>query len=445
MAGPYIPVDLSAPLGRVKAFHRSQSGFLFQRDLSLYAPGVPIIPGTLRQNFGIYPSFYYAGGVGNSTYTNNDHGIISGNANVIQIAGWHIQALWRTIDKGAAGAIQANYDWSVFDNYRDGCAAAGKQLRICISEAFINNGSSVATGAKVVPDWISSQLGGVQNTTINYAPSGGVFRGVASKRYSATLVTYWIAFLKAICTRYENDPNVESIEIYEESAFGMDTSGTSVTLATPGADYSEGGMLTQMLRIISCFRDPAQFNSKKLNWHMGMNYLFTRSDTQPIYDQVYTALQAAQAGYHCPDTWIASWTCPNTPLTNINYPQQNETASNNPSFQRNLAADSYYRGWWGGTDRRGKILCSPRCEVTDLGGYITANMNPVPTPQDLFHTRMTYDKVNYFSCDVITPFSGYNPGNQPFPGAGPAQQWSTGFLPFIKTLTLPTTYNVSPY
>jgi hypothetical protein len=81
-----------------------------------------------------------------------------------------------------------------------------------------------------------------------------------------------------------------------------------------------------------------------------------------------------------------------------------------------------------------------------LGGYITKGLSPVPTPGELYTTRMLYDQAQYFSFDVITVYSGYTGnGTGAFPGAGPAQQWSTGGLPFIKTLTVPTTNNVSPY
>lgn len=408
--------------------------------------------GGLRANYGMYPSFYYSGGLSTTHFTNSDHGVINASASVPQIAGFHGQSLWRSIDAGVAGAAGPAYNWTVLDEYVNACAAAGKQAWFCLAEAFISSGSTVANGGKVVPDWISAQMGGVQFSTINYKQPDQA-GGVATKRYSATLIGYWIKFLTAFVARYDNNPNVEGFTIWEETAYNVDTTGTSVTTATPGADFSGSQQIPQMLRVIAAVRDTNQINAQNLNFCIGANYLFQgQYDTQANWDSVFKALEAAQGGFQGPDTWLQSWTCPCTPLTAVNYPQQNANAatnlphSGNTGYYRSLPADNYYRGWFGGTDYRGKVICFPRCEVTDLGGYITQSLSPVPTPGNLYTTRMTYDRPQYFSFDVITVESGYTGnGTGAFPGAGPAQQWSTGGLPFIKTLTVPTTSTVNPY
>jgi chitodextrinase len=404
----------------------------------------------LRQNYGIYPSFYYAGGINTSHFNNSDHGVITASSTVPQIKGFAGQFLWRQVDTGGASA--AVYDWTIPDAYLAACKAAGKQCWFRICEAFISNGASVATNSKVCPNWVSNVMGGTQFSTINYnaADNGG---GVLSKRYSTTLVNLWIAFLKAFVARYDSDPFMEGFTIYEESAMDVDQSGTSVTVSTPGADFSEQGCMDQLLRIIAAVRDPNQINCQKMNVCVGVNYLFRTFDTQPKYDQLYTALKAAKMGAQGPDTFISSWTCPNTPLTNINFPQQNANSPNNTKtstnpngYQRSIASDTFYRGWKGGHDYRGELIWAPDCEVTDMGGYITKAMNPVPTAADLFATRISYDKPHYFSFNVITRESGYTGnGTGAFPGAGPDQQWSTGSLPWLKSLSLPTIATPSPY
>jgi hypothetical protein len=460
LGGTYTQVGSSLPANQLSltdtlsatAFYKVEAFDQFVTGVR--SGGVQCIPvtTTLRTNYGLYPSFYYSGGLSTTHYTNSDHGVITASASVPQITGFHGQSLWRAIDSGAAGASLPNYNWTVLDSYVSACAAAGKQAWFCLGEAFISSGSTVAGGSKVVPDWISSKMGGVQFSTINYKQPDQA-GGVATKRYSATLIGYWINFIRDVVARYDGNPNVEGITIWEETAYNVDTTGTSVTTATPGADFAGSQQIPQLLRVINAIRDPAQINAQRLNVLIGANYLFQGTfDTQANWDSVFQAMHNAKSGYQGPDTWLKAWTCPNLPLTNTNYPQQNSNAptntphSGNTGYYRALPADEYCRGWHGGTDWRGKVICFPRCEVTDLGGYITKSLSPVPTPGDLYATRMAYDSPQYFSFDVITKESGYTgDGTGAFPGAGVNQQWSTGGLPWIKTLTVPTTNNVSPY
>lgn len=389
---------------------------------------------TLRNNLGIYAFFNVAGGVSAGQF-NQDKVIIAGTGPGDNLKGFAIHIYWRTIDRG--GTSGPVYDWSVVDSYLAACKAVGKQLWIRWCEAIITPSGDTESGTRTVPTWICSALGGAQNAQVDYNQADGHF-GVMSKRYSAALNTYWIAFLKAFVARYDNEPFMEGFSIYEETAADVGTTGTSVTLATPGADYSEAGMLTQMLRIGAAVRDPAQINCQHLNVVFGANYLFRTSDNQSSWDQVFNMCINNRMGLMGPDTWIESWTYPDLPYTTDaqkHYPTQNATNANtNPNRKRGLPADDFYRGWYGGSDYRGRVLWAPDCEVTDMGGYITKNMSPVPTAADLFVVRNGLDKCHYFFFDCIYSGMGYTGnGTGAFPGAGPAQEWHTGQYPWVKT------------
>jgi hypothetical protein len=387
-----------------------------------------VAPGSLNNNYGLYPSFYYSGGVSAGHFNNSDKAIIAQSASVPQIQGFHAQIYWRTCDTGASAAV---YDWTVMDLYLNACKAAGKQFWPCLAEATITASGSVASGFKVVPTWVYNSLGGLQFAQLDYSNGGCV-----SKRSSAPLMDRWIAFLKAFVARYDGNPNMEGFTIYEESALAVNSGGGAVTTTNPGGDYSDSACQTQIFRMVDAVRDPAQINCQRMQVCLGCNYWLKSSDTSANWVTVMKKCIDNKVGLQGPDTWISSWVCPNTPLANINYPQQNVNGTHtNTSFNRNITSDSAYRGWYGNEDFRGKITWFPRTEVTDLGGYITKAMNPVPTPADVYLTRTTYDKPQYFSFDVITPESGYTGnGTGAFPGAGPDQKWSSGGLPFVQSL-----------
>jgi hypothetical protein len=412
-------------------------------------------PTSITSNFGLYAWFDYAGGVDNGRYTNGDKGIIEATAPGDGLTGFGAHQMWRTIDSGSGSA--AVYDWSVIDNYIASCAKVGKKLWWRFHEALISQKWSVANGQRVVPTWISNAMGGPQFSQFNYST---VAPGILSKRYNATLVQYWINFLKAFVARYDNNPVMEGFTIYEETAINGDSSGTSVTVATPGADYSNQGCQDQLIRIINAVRDPAQINCKRLACTIGQNYLFAGFDSQARWDQIFQACIANNVGMTGPDSWIEDWTYENIPYTNKNYPQQNANGSKtdptyNTKKNRGLYTDRIYRGWYGGTDYRGKILWAPDMELTDSGGYVTKNMNPVPTPADIWKVRGPgLDNSHYFFFDVLYGPTGYKAKNSDgtlvSPNQGPAQAWNdsanptAGVYNWVKTVK-PVTNHVSPY
>ncbi len=64
----------------------------------------------------------------------------------------------------------------------------------------------------------------------NYKPAP---RGVAAKRYSAEVTNAYIAMFQAMAARYDADPNFEGVTMFEETAFGIDTSGIVGHAAEP--------------------------------------------------------------------------------------------------------------------------------------------------------------------------------------------------------------------
>jgi hypothetical protein len=58
-------------------------------------------------------------------------------------------------------------------------------------------------------------------------------------------------------------------------------------------------------------------------------------------------------------------------------------------------------------------------EVTDIGGYVTKNSNPVPTLAEIWKVRGGLDRSQYFFFDI----NNGNTGNY----GGPPQQWAAQY------------------
>ena len=209
---------------------------------------LPPTTGSLKYHPGFYPFFNYAGGV-TQTKLPADLKLIQsleGNDNVQGIA---IAIMWRTIDKGTTGP---SYDWSLIDAYLKAVEAENKRLWVRVQEAVITSGASVASGRKVVPDWLINKYG-AEKVMVNYEPAP---RGVAAKRYNSVVTDAYIAMFQAMAARYDSDPYFDGVIMFEETAYGIDTSGTAVTRDTPGKDYTEAGMFSNLYALMDGLRDP---------------------------------------------------------------------------------------------------------------------------------------------------------------------------------------------
>jgi hypothetical protein len=385
----------------------------------------------LKFHPGFYPYFNYAGGTNMSKF-NRDVQLINSLKPNDNVAGIAIAIMWRTIDTGTTGP---NYDWSVIDAYLKALKGVNKRLWVRVQDAYYGNNASTANGRAVVPDWLIKKYG-AQNVQVDYTHQPAP-RGIAAKRYSAAVTNAYIAMFQAMAQRYDSDPSFEGVTLFEETAYAIDTSGGSVTLATPGADYSEKGMFDQLYALMAGVRDGTK-GFKTSNVMVAGNYLFIRSDSAANWTAVFTQIQKYRMVLGGADSFIASWVYPSLPNASAAQVSGPGTSNHsNPEYRRSIFSDEVYRGWWkGSSDWRGKILFGPDVEITDIGGYITKNMNPIPTLADIWEVRgPKLDRSHYFFFDINWAPSG-NYGT-------PAQQWSTAQYPWVKSAGSTNTTN--PY
>jgi hypothetical protein len=382
----------------------------------------------LKFHPGFYPYFNYAGGTNLNKFGNGHDGkdqqLINGLKPNDNVAGIAIAIMWRTIDTGTNAP---NYDWSVIDAYLKAVKGVNKRLWVRVQDAFYGNGASTANGSRVVPDWMINKYG-AKNVQIDYDNGP---RGVAAKRYSATVTNAYIALYQAMAARYDSDPSFEGVTLFEETAYAVDTRAN-----TPGADYSAKGMFDQLYALMAGARDGAK-GFKTTNVMVAGNYLFKNSDSAAGWTAVFTQIQKYRMVLGGADSFIASWVYPSLPTASAQITGPGTSNHNNTEYRRGIYSDEVYRGWWkGSTDWRGKILFGPDVEITDIGGYITRNMNPIPTLADIWEVRgPKLDRSHYFFFDI-----NYRPsGNY----GTPAQQWSTAEYPWVQTAGSTNTTN--PY
>jgi hypothetical protein len=383
----------------------------------------PTTSGTLKFHPGMYPFFNYAGGVSNGAQGTDLPFIRNLKAND-NIAGIAIAVMWATIDKGTTtGPV---YDWSVIDAYLAAVKSVNKQLWVRMQDAFYGVNNSVALGKVCVPKWLVAKYGAT-NVMVDYAPAP---RGIAAKRYSTAVNNAYIAMFQAMAARYDSDPNFEGVTMFEETAFGIETGAGST-----GSDYSAQAMFSHLYALMDGLRDP-QNGFKTSNVQLSANYLFKNSDTAANWEDVFQHVKDHKMMLGGADSWIESWTYPNLPYSGPQQAGPGAAPKTNPQYNRAIYSDEVYRGWWkGSSDWRGKILFGPDVEITDIGGYVTRNMKPIPTIEDIWKVRGGLDRAQYFFFDINFLASG-NYGTA-------AQQWSTGQYPWIKSAG--PTNTVNPY
>jgi hypothetical protein len=376
----------------------------------------------LKFHPGFYPYFNYAGGT-NMTKFGRDQQLISSLKPNDNVAGIAIAIMWRTIDTGTTGP---SYDWSVIDAYLKAVKSVNKRLWVRVQDAFYGNGASTAGGSRVVPDWLINKYG-AHNVQIDYDNGP---RGVAVKRYSPIVTNAYIAMYQAMAARYDSDPSFEGVTLFEETAYAVDTRA-----GTPGADYNEKGMFDQLYALMAGARDGAK-GFKTSNVQVAGNYLFKSSDSAANWNAVLTQIQKYRMMLGGADSFIASWVYPSLPTASAQVAGPGTTAHTNTEYRRNIYSDENYRGWWkGSTDWRGKILFGPDTEITDIGGYITRNMTPIPTIADIWEVRgPKLDRCHYFFFDINWKYSG-NYGTA-------AQQWGAQY-PWVQSAGPTNTTN--PY
>ena len=377
----------------------------------------------LKFHPGFYPYFNYANGV-NMTKFAQDAKLIASLKPDDNVQGIAISVMWRAIDVGTTGP---QYDWTVIDAYLKALKGVNKRLWVRVQDAVITANASTAGGRKVVPDWVIAKAGGPSKAQVDYEPAP---RGVAAKRYNPVVTAAYVALFQAMAARYDSDPSFEGVTLFEETAYGVETGP-----GTPGADYTEKGMFDNLYALMAGVRDGAK-GFKTSNVQISANYLFKKSDSAANWTAVFTQIQKYRMMLGGPDSFIESWVYPALPTATAQISGPG-TTSTNTQYRRSIFSDENYRGWWkGSTDWRGKILFGPDVEITDIGGYITRAMNPLPTLADLWLVRgPKLDRSHYFFFDINWSQSG-NYGTT-------AQQWATAQYPWVKSAGSTNTTN--PY
>jgi hypothetical protein len=424
-------MELRGLFGWAIAVVLSGSGTV-QADTAKRPPPQETSGTALKFHPGFYPYFNYAGGVTMRRLGNGGDGkdlaLIRSLKAGDNVEGIAISIMWRTLDNGTSAP---DYDWSVIDAYLAAVKSVNKRLWVRVNDGQLISNASVSTGRRIVPDWLITKYG-IQSVEADYAPKP---RGVASKRYNPVVTNAYIAMWQAMAARYDSDPSFEGVTMFEETAYGIETGGTSVTVDTPGADYSETAMFQQLYALMAGMRDPVK-GFKTANVQIPGNYLFKSSDSAAKWTDVFNHVMQYRMMLGGPDSWIESWTYPQGVTAHLQIAGPGTTATNT-SYHRALAADEVFRGWWpGSTDWRGRVLFGPVVELTDVGGYVTRNLQPLPTLADIWAVRgPKLDKAHYFFFDInYRPTGNYGTA---------AQQWATGQYPWVKSAGSTNTSN--PY
>lgn len=372
---------------------------------------------------------------------------------------------WRAID---AGTSVATYDWSVTDLYanaigdgtpRGGTVGKKKQWLWWFDPFRFVSGTprSCSTGFRCCPDWLVNQ--GLFQCQGNYRTLG---QGVYPKMYNTPVFNAITGLIDAFIARYDSDPYCEGIVFAIGSAMpvlnAVDTLGTSAPNINYDTDYTDSGMLTSYLNLITHVRS----KTTNLNFWVNTDYLFneggssswTGQDVQ--WAQLIQALINSQGGMGGPDSWTQNWVYPNaitsagsgsgttgclTPAGASNYAiTQNSYSPANSCYHRAIYADEVYRGWRaaspGGSGFVGQIRKFSCIELTEMGGSIGQF-----APSDVWLARGTAtDKSQYMAIDINYSQTGnFNTGTSGSPK--PNTYWNTIPSGQSGTVTGPTVYS----
>jgi hypothetical protein len=264
------------------------------------------------------------------------------------------------------------YDFSAIDRYLKTIKALPTHKRMIIR--IENRVFGKQTGT-TIPDYLKADpafLGG----------EVPMANGVVARIWDAAVMDRLIALYQALGARYDSDPYVEGVST-SETAIGF-----SAQYPSPST-YSNAALITQLERLVAAAR-AAWVHS---NVFAETNYLGSDADMESFINYCM-ANQAVVGG---PDTWSRAYLTAGT---------------------RSLQADEIVTGVKGsGTDYRDAIALKSEIQTTELGGYIATF-----TPAEVYDVAFNVMHANFIFWDR-NDYAG-----------GPAQQWTTGILPFIRSI-----------
>jgi hypothetical protein len=267
---------------------------------------------------------------------------------------------------------KGNYDFSSIDTYLKKISSLPTRKRLIIRIEERGFSSQTVTS---VPNYLKSDTG----------YNGGevpMANGVVARIWEGPVMDRLIALYAALAAKYDGNPSVEGISMSETSI------GFSTAYPAP-ATFSNGALLTQFKRHVIASR--SQWRHSQV--FVSTNYL--GSDAQ-MEDLIKTSV-TSKATVGGPDVFTRAWV---------------------ESGKRALQSDVIVRGEAGSdTDYRGNVAIKAEVQDTELGGYIATF-----TPAELYDVAFNINHANYIFWDR-NDYAG-----------GPAQQWSTGILPFIQSV-----------
>jgi hypothetical protein len=268
---------------------------------------------------------------------------------------------WREVE-----TAKGVYDFSTIDAYLAKLKSLSVPKRLIIR---IDERKFGSTSGNVVPDYM------LQDATYN-GGQAPMANGVAARIWEAPVMDRYIALLKALAARYDNDPYVEAIQSEE----------TAVAVSPKPNGFSQAAVLTQYKRMVAAARAAWPHT----NVFISTNYL--GSDAQ--MEELIAYCVANQTGIGGPDTFLPEW-------------------------NRALQSDDILKGVKGsGKDYRGMTAQRSSIQNPELGGYIGAG-----TPAQFYDIAYNQLHANYIVWDRNTYYGGA------------AQKWDTGLLPFIRSVS----------
>jgi hypothetical protein len=264
------------------------------------------------------------------------------------------------------------YDFSGIDTYLNTVKSLPTRKRMIIR--IENRVFGKQTGT-TVPDYLKTDP----------AYQGGevpMGNGVVARIWDRPVMDRLIALYQALAVRYDSDPYVEGISTSETSI------GFSTDYPAP-ATYSPDALLTQLERFVAATRAAWPHS----NVFVETNYLGSNSQMESFIK--YCMVNQSTVGG--PDTWNRAYVT---------------------TGKRALQSDAVVTGTKGsGTDYRGIIAIKSEVEATELGGYIATF-----TPAEVYDVAFNIMHANFIVWDRNDYYGG------------PEQQWTTGILPFIRSV-----------
>jgi hypothetical protein len=291
-------------------------------------------------------------------------------ANEPLIVGILVEWRWADLEKS-----KGVYDFSQIDTYLKRLKALPTKKRMIIRIEERGFGTPTATSHAPIPSYLQTDpaYGGGE---VNFAS------GTVARIWLQPVMDRYIALFQALGAKYDADPYVEGIGT-EETTIGFYPNKSPAP-----SDFSFDALTTQLKRLVAASRDAWPHS----NVFVQTNYLGNPGQMEDLIK----SLAANQGFAGGPDTNPASWV-------------KEKGLSQGERVMNGTAGT--------GTDYRSVIGVKNEFQVPDFrAGY------PDATPAGVWATAWNDDHAHYMVWDRYSW------------STDPRQNWSTGILPFIRSI-----------